>query len=116
MTQTMGNRPALIATPEASPKYDDSYMGYSITVGDFAGPGVQSVAVGVPRAAELKGLVSILCNTCSENIKQISEQLIKCQNLYFSGCTIHLGITKHQEHQWFPDWCLLRLQSCRWRY
>lgn len=58
MTQSMGSRPALIATPEASPRYDDSYMGYSIAVGDFAGQGIQSVAVGVPRGAGLKGLVS----------------------------------------------------------
>lgn len=57
MSQSMGSRPALIATPEASPKYDDSYMGYSIAVGDFAGQGIQSVAVGVPRGAGLKGLV-----------------------------------------------------------
>lgn len=48
----------LIATPEASPKYDDSYMGYSVTVGDFVGHGIQGVAVGVPRGASLKGLVS----------------------------------------------------------
>lgn len=49
----------LIATPEASPKYDDSYMGYSVAVGDFAGQGEQGVAVGVPRGGDLKGLVSI---------------------------------------------------------
>lgn len=49
----------LIATPEASPKYDDSYMGYSVTVGDFVGHGIQGVAVGVPRGANLRGLVSI---------------------------------------------------------
>ncbi|CAB3221324.1 unnamed protein product [Arctia plantaginis] len=75
MSQTMGNRPALIATPEASPKYDDSYMGYSITVGDFAGQGIQSVAVGVPRAAELKGLV-VLYTWELENIKNISGSQI----------------------------------------
>lgn len=50
----------LIATPEASPKYDDSYMGYSVTVGDFVGHGIQGVAVGVPRGADLKGLVSVI--------------------------------------------------------
>lgn len=56
--QTLNSRPALISTPEASPKYDDSYMGYSVTVGDFAGQGIQGVAVGVPRGSELRGLVS----------------------------------------------------------
>lgn len=58
MSQTLNARPALIATPESSPKYDDSYMGYSVTVGDFAGNGIQSVAVGVPRGSDLRGLVS----------------------------------------------------------
>lgn len=57
MSQTLNGKPALISTPEASAMYDDSYMGYSITVGDFAGEGIQSVAVGVPRGSDLKGLV-----------------------------------------------------------
>lgn len=39
--------------------YDDSYMGYSIAVGDFAGQAMQGVAVGVPRGANLHGLVYI---------------------------------------------------------
>lgn len=58
MSQTLNGKPALISTPEGNTKYDDSYMGYSITVGDFAGEGIQSVAVGVPRGSDLKGLVS----------------------------------------------------------
>lgn len=58
MSQTLNSKPALISTPEASVQYDDSYMGYSITVGDFAGEGIQSVAVGMPRGSDLKGLVS----------------------------------------------------------
>lgn len=52
------NNPALISTLEAPERYDDTYMGYSITVGDFAGQAMQGVAVGVPRGADLKGLVS----------------------------------------------------------
>ncbi|XP_026747771.1 integrin alpha-PS2 isoform X3 [Trichoplusia ni] len=75
MTQSMSSRPALIATPEASPKYDDSYMGYSIAVGDFAGQGIQSVAVGVPRGASLKGLV-VLYTWELQNIKNISGSQI----------------------------------------
>ncbi|KAH9629247.1 hypothetical protein HF086_008329 [Spodoptera exigua] len=75
MSQSMGSRPALIATPEASPKYDDSYMGYSIAVGDFAGQGIQSVAVGVPRGAGLKGLV-VLYTWELQNIKNISGSQI----------------------------------------
>lgn len=75
MSQSNRNRPALIATPEASPRYDDSYMGYSIAVGDFAGQGIQGVAVGVPRGASLKGLV-VLYTWELQNIKNISGSQI----------------------------------------
>ncbi|KAJ8725942.1 hypothetical protein PYW08_004125 [Mythimna loreyi] len=75
MSQSNRNRPALIATPEASPRYDDSYMGYSMAVGDFGGPGIQGVAVGVPRGAALKGLV-VLYTWELQNIKNISGSQI----------------------------------------
>ncbi|KAJ0180782.1 hypothetical protein K1T71_004186 [Dendrolimus kikuchii] len=75
MSQTINARPALIATPESSPKYDDSYMGYSVTVGDFAGQGIQSVAVGVPRGSDLRGLV-VLYTWELQNIKNISGSQI----------------------------------------
>ncbi|XP_073943620.1 integrin subunit alpha inflated isoform X2 [Choristoneura fumiferana] len=74
-SQSVSSRPVLIATPEASPKYDDSYMGYSVAVGDFAGQGEQGVAVGVPRGAELKGLV-VLYTWELQNIKNISGSQI----------------------------------------
>ncbi|CAK1545070.1 unnamed protein product [Leptosia nina] len=73
--QTLNQRPVLISTPEASPKYDDSYMGYSVTVGDFAGQGIQGVAVGVPRGSELRGLV-VLYTWELQNIKNISGSQI----------------------------------------
>ncbi|KAG6453252.1 hypothetical protein O3G_MSEX008045 [Manduca sexta] len=75
ISQTMNGRPALIATPESKAMYDDSYMGYSIAVGDFAGQGIQSVAVGVPRGANLKGLV-VLYTWELQNIKNISGSQI----------------------------------------
>ncbi|XP_068629492.1 integrin alpha-PS2 isoform X2 [Battus philenor] len=71
---TNGKR-SLISTPEASSKYDDSYMGYSVTVGDFAAEGAQGVAVGVPRGANLKGLV-VLYTWDLYNIKNISGSQI----------------------------------------
>ncbi|CAH2086025.1 unnamed protein product [Euphydryas editha] len=73
--QTLNSRPVLISTPEASPKYDDSYMGYSVTVGDFAGQGIQGVAVGVPRGSDLRGLV-VLYTWELQNIKNISGSQI----------------------------------------
>ncbi|XP_046965222.1 integrin alpha-PS2 isoform X2 [Vanessa cardui] len=73
--QTLNSRPVLISTPEAIPKYDDSYMGYSVTVGDFAGQGIQGVAVGVPRGSDLRGLV-VLYTWELQNIKNISGSQI----------------------------------------
>lgn len=50
-------------------------MGYSVTVGDFAGQGIQGVAVGVPRGSDLRGLVCFLSVAYfilfSVNIKKI---------------------------------------------
>lgn len=57
-SQSLERNLILTSTPEASPKYDDSYMGYSVATGDFAGQGMQGVAVGVPRGQDLRGLVS----------------------------------------------------------
>ncbi|CAG5051038.1 unnamed protein product [Parnassius apollo] len=73
--QTINGKRSLISTPEASPKYDDSYMGYSVTVGDFGDQGQQGVAVGVPRGADLKGLV-VLYTWDLMNIKNISGSQI----------------------------------------
>ncbi|XP_059045250.1 integrin alpha-8 [Achroia grisella] len=76
------NSTYLIATPESNPKYDNSYMGYSITVGDFEGPGIQSVAVGVPRGADLKGLV-VLYTWELQPIKNLTGTQI---GAYFGYC------------------------------
>lgn len=44
-------------TKEGPAKEDDSYMGYSVTTGDFIGNGDSGTAVGVPRGSELLGKV-----------------------------------------------------------
>lgn len=46
-----------MATQEGPATDDDSYMGYSVTVGDFYGEGIQGAAVGMPRGADLEGKV-----------------------------------------------------------
>lgn len=51
-------RPAVVATQEGPASDDDSYMGYSVAVGDFYGDNVQGAAVGMPRGAGLEGKVS----------------------------------------------------------
>ncbi|XP_013145941.1 PREDICTED: integrin alpha-PS2-like [Papilio polytes] len=80
--QMINGKRSLIATEEASSSYDDSYMGYSVTVGDFAAQGEQAVAVGVPRGADLKGLV-VLYTWDLVNIKNITGSQI---GAYFGYC------------------------------
>lgn len=46
-------------TKEGSPQDDDSYMGYSVTSGDYQGNGKSDVAVGIPRGNNLMGQVGI---------------------------------------------------------
>ncbi|XP_044301046.1 integrin alpha-V [Varanus komodoensis] len=48
-----------LATRSASAAFDDSYLGYSVTVGDFNNDGTEDFVSGVPRAAKTLGLVSI---------------------------------------------------------
>ncbi|XP_044753643.1 integrin alpha-PS2 isoform X2 [Coccinella septempunctata] len=55
--QSIETRPAVFSTKEGLAKDDDSYLGYSIVKGDFAGTGVEGVAVGMPRGANLHGKV-----------------------------------------------------------
>lgn len=51
--------PVVLMTKEGSPKDDDSYMGYSVTSGDYQGNGKNDVAVGIPRGNNLMGQVGI---------------------------------------------------------
>ncbi|KAF4525253.1 hypothetical protein B566_EDAN012788 [Ephemera danica] len=54
-SQSIYNRPDSRATGEGTPLDDDSYLGYSVTAGDFTGEGRQGAAVGMPRGASLLG-------------------------------------------------------------
>ncbi|KAL3268811.1 hypothetical protein HHI36_007907, partial [Cryptolaemus montrouzieri] len=55
--QSTETRPASVSTKEGTAKDDDSYLGYSTVIGDFADAGIQGIAVGMPRGANLHGKV-----------------------------------------------------------
>ncbi|KAK3569132.1 hypothetical protein QTP86_024487 [Hemibagrus guttatus] len=48
-----------MATRSASAQYDDSYLGYSVAVGDFNDDGVDDYVTGVPRGEKALGYVNI---------------------------------------------------------
>lgn len=58
--QSLENRPAVFSTREGKPPDDDSYMGYSIVVGQFQeNEEYEGIAVGMPRGNGLRGKVKI---------------------------------------------------------
>ncbi|XP_060786427.1 integrin alpha-V [Neoarius graeffei] len=48
-----------MATQPASAQYDDSYLGYSVAVGDFNDDGVDDYVTGVPRGEKALGYVNV---------------------------------------------------------
>ncbi|XP_061547169.1 integrin alpha-V isoform X1 [Phycodurus eques] len=48
-----------LATKSAGAQYDDSYLGYSLTVGDFNDDGKEDYVTGVPRGDKALGYVNI---------------------------------------------------------
>ncbi|KAM8857935.1 integrin alpha-V [Synchiropus picturatus] len=48
-----------LATKSATAQYDDSYLGYSVTVGDFNDDGKEDYVTGVPRGEKALGYVNI---------------------------------------------------------
>ncbi|CDQ95638.1 unnamed protein product, partial [Oncorhynchus mykiss] len=48
-----------LTTKSASAQYDDSYLGYSVTVGDFNADGEDDYITGVPRGDKALGYVNI---------------------------------------------------------
>ena len=66
-----------MSTEEGSPNDDDSYLGYSVTTGEFTGGDALDIAVGMPRGANLSGKV--------DRSKAANEFF---ENLSVSGCSL----------------------------
>nr|XP_031836147.1 integrin alpha-PS2 isoform X2 [Nomia melanderi] len=72
-SQPLNSRSRIMFTKEGPAKEDDSYMGYSVTTGDFIGNGDSGTAVGVPRGSDLLGKV-ILFTSNMTNPRNISGE------------------------------------------
>jgi len=56
-SQNLRNRLDLASSEAGPDSEDNSYLGYSLALGDFTGNGGSDLAVGMPRAANLTGKV-----------------------------------------------------------
>lgn len=56
-SQNLYSRPDVLSTYEGPPTEDDSYLGYSVAVGNFGFGSESSSAVGMPRGGGLLGKV-----------------------------------------------------------
>ena len=65
----------LLATKEGPASEDNSYLGYSVAVGDFLGNGDSGVAVGVPRGEELLGKVLLFTSQLYNHKNITGEQM-----------------------------------------
>ncbi|KAF8793941.1 Integrin alpha-PS2 like protein [Argiope bruennichi] len=74
-SQDLLSKETLYNTPEGPAEDDDSYLGYSIAIGEFTGDKNPDVVVGVPRGHRLSGKIGIF-NTTLYSLHNISgEQL-----------------------------------------
>lgn len=63
-----------MATKSASAQYDDSYLGYSVSVGDFNADGVDDYATGIPRGEKALGYVNIFNGKNMESMVNFTGQ------------------------------------------
>ncbi|XP_048858451.1 integrin alpha-5-like isoform X2 [Brienomyrus brachyistius] len=61
-------------TRQAQGHYDDSYLGYSVAVGEFSGDMEEDFVAGVPKGIMLYGLVSILNGTNMKSVLNITGE------------------------------------------
>nr|CAD7400855.1 unnamed protein product [Timema poppensis] len=75
VARNLDSRLDVIATKERGEQDDDSYMGYSVTVGDFTGDGQGGTAVGMPRGSQLLGKVLLYTWNMTNLYNLTGEQL-----------------------------------------
>ncbi|KAM6307914.1 LOW QUALITY PROTEIN: integrin alpha-5 [Podargus strigoides] len=63
-----------IQTRQAAPTHDDSYMGYSVAVGEFSGDTTQDFVAGVPKGNLTYGYVTILNGTNMRSLYNFSGE------------------------------------------
>ncbi|XP_064590739.1 integrin alpha-5, partial [Zonotrichia leucophrys gambelii] len=66
--------PGQLQTRQAEPSHDDSYMGYSVTVGEFSGDTTQDFVAGVPKGNLTYGYVTILNGTNMKSLYNFSGE------------------------------------------
>ncbi|XP_058867350.1 integrin alpha-5 [Acipenser ruthenus] len=63
-----------IQTRQAHVSYDDSYLGYSVAVGEFTGDADEDFVAGVPKGALINGYVAVLNGTDLKSIFNYSGE------------------------------------------
>ncbi|XP_068777719.1 integrin alpha-5 [Struthio camelus] len=63
-----------LQTRQAAGSYDDSYMGYSVAVGEFSGDETQDFVAGVPKGNLTYGYVTILNGTNMKSLYNFSGE------------------------------------------
>ena len=71
-------------TEEGDPQDDDTYLGYSVTTGEFNGDGDRmDIAVGMPRGANLTGKVRITLPTYIEPSSDLAIQPVNSMDKFW---------------------------------
>uniref|UniRef100_A0A8C3NI46 Integrin alpha-5 n=1 Tax=Geospiza parvula TaxID=87175 RepID=A0A8C3NI46_GEOPR len=68
--------PGQLQTRQAEPSHDDSYMGYSVAVGEFSGDTTQDFVAGVPKGNLTYGYVTILNGTNMKSLYNFSGEQV----------------------------------------
>jgi hypothetical protein len=79
-SQNLRNRLDLASSEAGPDSEDNSYLGYSLALGDFTGNGGSDLAVGMPRAANLTGKVrNHFCFALSSLTRYVVLNVLYCK-------------------------------------